>query len=172
MNQDLRKLFEIEEDSKLVLPSTHKNEFIQKLELFNKRRPNQFLKVLIPIAASFILFFSIGYYNNMLLPKDSPIEKQLANIEQQYLIEIQEEWEIFIKLSNDEKLIDRYDKKLKELDANYQEISVKFKEDLNNILILETLIINLQTRLKLLKDIKQHVILINKELELHENTSV
>ena len=63
-----------------------------------------------------------------------------------------------------------FKEKLTDLDNDYQEISRSFKNDSNNILVIESLVENLQTRLQLLKDIQVHINILNQKTEQNENT--
>ena len=82
------------------------------------------------------------------------------------------EWQNFLELAKDENLIQRYKSKLEDLDTDYRLISEQFKHDTNNILVIQDLVNNLQTRLQLLKDIQQHIILLNQKNEQHESTNI
>jgi len=176
MEQDIRDFFENEEMGK-ELPKSHRDEFLQKLEALKKdEKPKPNYGYLYRIAAALIVFVSVGYFalngfdNTSESVTESPIEIQLKTVEKKYLASIHQEWQNFLSIAKDEKLIGRYKEKLKELDGDYQQISMEFKKDTNNTLIIEALIENLQTRLTLLKDIQDHINVLNQKNEQYETT--
>ena len=96
------------------------------------------------------------------------MEIQVAQIEKEYLKSIDNEWQGFVKVTNDQNLVGRYEEKLSSLGDNYKKVSGEFKKDPNNILILESLIENLQRRLQLLKNIRQHIQELNQKNKSYE----
>jgi len=174
MKQDIRDLFRKYEVFNNKLPDTHKQEFYDKLKGFNSKTNKQLnYKNIYRLAATLLLFFAVGYF--MLqgnLKNQSELVEQIETIEQEYLLNINKEWHNFLTIAKDEKLVKRYKKRLEDLNKDYQEISEQFKVDTNNILIVETLIENLNTRLQLLKDIQEHITLLNQENEYYENTTI
>jgi len=178
MKQDLRELFKKTDLSEKKLPINHKDEFILKLtkKSFKKNRKRSF-SYIANIAAFFLILCMVSYFffyqnpsSKTEIVKKTNIETQLKQIEKEYLANINKEWNNFLVLSNDQNLIKRFEQKLKDLDLDYQEISLKYKKEPNNILIIENLIDNLSTRLQLLKDIQEHIKLLNKET--HKNESI
>ncbi|MFD1016555.1 hypothetical protein [Winogradskyella rapida] len=172
MKQDIRTLFSEEDDLK-TLPKNHRTEFADKLKKQSqlKRRPYAWLGV----AAILIIALTIGFnrvdiqsYDNQDSP--SPIVAQIESVEAEYLADIETEWQNFIALADDPVLVERFRKKLKDLDADYKAISVQFKADANNILVIEALVENLQTRLQILKDIQNHINILNQNNEQYEHT--
>lgn len=167
MKRDIRKIFNKEEFPKKKLPDFHEDEFLEKLEVFNKQKSSKSSFKVWKIAASIVLLFSVGYYfSTIKTEKNLTLFAQVKQIEKEYLQNIDAEWNTFVKLTTDKKLIENYKEKLLSLDINYKEISVQFEENPNNINIIELLINNLQNRLQLIKDIKEHL----KELN-QKNTS-
>jgi len=179
MKQDIKEVLNGFEETNKELPAAHRTEFLEKLQGAEKpmSKPENFY-YFIKIAATIVLFVSVGYLALNSFNKsdpiivETPIEKQLKDIEMQYLKHIDAEWQNFVALATDENLIKRFEQKLNDLDAGYQEITVKFKQDKNNILIIESLVENLQTRLRLLKDIQEHIHLLNQKSEQHENITI
>ena len=174
MEQDIRKLFNTENETDTQLPLTHRAEFQNKLRNAKQKQKPRFNAVY-KYAAIALLFFAIGYVSiqQIIAPsevEETALELQLKEVEQQYLDHIDKEWENFKSLTNDERLIHRYEQKLDELNNDYQELSIQFEEDRSNILTIEKLISNLQTRLQFLKDIQSHIKTLNKEIQQHENT--
>ena len=171
MKRDIRPLFKDTTVHSKRLPEDHRQEFINKLGETKNRKPIPWLK----IAALLVTFLAVGYAIITFGKEDSStqqleIAQQIEAVEQEYLKDIEKEWKRFVAIANDDVLVARFKKKLDDLDKNYQIISVQFKEDSNNILIIETLVENLQTRLKLLKDIQQHIEILNQNNEQHEQT--
>lgn len=178
MKRDIRNLFKEEDLKKNPLPNNHRLEFLEKLKANSSIEVEPKNKFLVyKIAASVLLFVSIGYFISKPFNSESKIEtsrliEQIETVEQQYLKSIDKEWENFLMLSKDEKLIKRYKNRLDDLNQSYQEISEQYRNDANDFLVLETLVENLQTRLQLLKDIQKHIILLNQQNRNHENTTI
>jgi hypothetical protein len=162
------------------LPTGHREEFYNKLKSRRTTTKSTFSSnYLLKVAAVILLFIAlsiIGFnWNNnraKTIVKSNPIEKQLETIEKEYLASIDKEWQNFLDLAKDENLINRYKSKLDDLDTDYRLISEQFKHDTNNILVIQDLVNNLQTRLQLLKDIQQHIILLNQKNEQYETTNI
>lgn len=170
MKQDIRNLFK-EDDELKTLPKNHRTEFLNKLKkpTKNKYTSNVWFK----IAATLIIALTVGLSLIYTKPKTeevSPIIAQIEAVEAEYLKNIETEWKRFVAIADDSVLVDRFKKKLDDLDADYKEISLKFKSDTNNILVIESLVENLQTRLQLLKDIQKHIKILNQKNEHNENT--
>lgn len=180
MKKDIRDLFKKEEDLNVKLPQFHRQEFLEKLNDSKRKAPKALTYGYIyKMAAALILLFAIGSvvsksFDNDLkeVVDESTIEKQMKNIEKGYVTSIDNEWKSFLKLTKDEKLIDRYEKKLSSLDTEYRVILETFKNDNNNVTVIEELIGNLQTRLKLLKDIQAHIKLLNKNRKENETITI
>ena len=178
MGHDIRKLFETEEETENKLPVSHRDEFQNKLKAIKpKHKQRQGLRNIFKYAASVLLLVTLSYFSfNKLtkkpIIKESALELQLKEVEQQYLENIEKEWESFKALADDEKLVKRYEKELNELSADYQTISKQFESDNKDILIIESLVSNLQTRLQLLKDIQEHINLLNQENGHYETIQI
>jgi len=175
MKQDIKEVLNGFEETNKELPAAHRTEFLEKLQGAEKpmSKPKIFNYVF-KIAAIIVLFVSVGYlaldsFNKPdLIIVETPIERQLKDIEMQYLKHIDTEWRNFVALATDKNLIKRYEQKLNDLDVGYQEVIVKFKQDKNNILIVEALVENLKNRLQLLKDIQDHINLLNQKTKSYE----
>ncbi|WP_179376560.1 hypothetical protein [Winogradskyella wichelsiae] len=172
MKQDIRSLFNEEDDLK-TLPENHRTEFRERLKKQSepKRSPYAWLSA----TAILIIAVTIGF--NVMqkeakpeLNKESPIIAQVEAVEAAYLKDIETEWQSFIAIADDAVLVERFRKKLKDLDTDYKAISVQFKDDANNILVIEALVENLQTRLQILKDIQNHIKILNQTNEHNEKT--
>lgn len=157
MKRDIRELFKEDEFEK-ELPENHRIEFLEKLKATNEKKKFPFKKIVGYVASVAVL---VSVY--LFLPKNKTDEKNqqlllhVQEIETEYLKNINTEWNNFLELTNDEKLIERYDEKLKELSADYKVLSSKLNEKPNDINVLEALISNLQKRLQTLKDIQEHI---------------
>ena len=180
MKQDLRELFKDFPLKEKELPINHRGEFISKLTKKSFRKDKKWNSVYITnIAASFLILcivsFAFFYQKTKIQSKITNkmnFETQIKEIEVDYLKNIEKEWNSFLALSKDQKLIERFEQKLEELNLDYQEISLKYKENPDNILIIEDLIGNLSTRLQILKDIQEHIIIINRANALHETINI
>ena len=170
MKRDIRDLFKGEDLINKKLPDNHRVEFLKKLKQPLNTKINRFF--FLKIAAAILIALSVGYHTFYNQQDDEvlTIVAQIEAIEGEYLVDIETEWKKFIAITNDEVLVTRFKKKLNELDKDYKEITVEFKNGTNNILVIEMLIDNLQTRLQILKDIQKHINVINKESEQYENT--
>lgn len=158
MEKDLRKLFGTDEVSTKKLPKNHEEEFLQKLEKQTTKRKNPrtfFWRV----AASITIVLAVGYFAITMLGNNTqtPLQKQVAQIEKNYLKQIDQEWETFVKTANDPDLVTYYKDRLDRLKEDYNRISDQFSQEPNNIIILEELIQNLQRRLELLKNIQKQI---------------
>jgi hypothetical protein len=170
MKRDIRELFKQEDELK-TLPKNHRTEFFNKLQKEPKKKSNTFFWL--SIAAVAIIALSIGFnifYYKPLKDEVSPMLVQIEAVEAEYLEDIEKEWKSFVAIADDKNLVARFKKRLDELDKDYQDISTKFKEDSNNILVIESLVENLQTRLQILKDIQEHIKILNQQNEQYENT--
>lgn len=175
MKRDIRELFKTEDEVvKNKLPQNYRQEFLDKLKSNapNKPKKTNHLNWL-KIAAVLVLLLTVGFgiFNTKNTEEQpSPLIAQIESVEKEYLENIHAEWQNFIKLTDDENLVKRYEKRLTSLDNDYQETSNSFKNDPSNILVVESLITNLQTRLQLLKDIQEHIKILNQKNEHNENT--
>ncbi|WP_339625145.1 hypothetical protein [uncultured Winogradskyella sp.] len=169
MQRDIRDLFTAEEDLK-SLPENHREEFLGKLQQQPKSTSTLFTWVKIVAVVITVITVGFGLINTYSDEEDiSPMIAQIKAVEAEYLENIDVEWQRFIVLAKDEKLVDRFRKKLDELDSNYKDISIQFEEDANNILVVEALVENLQTRLQILKNIQNHIKILNQKNEQNEN---
>lgn len=158
MEKDLRNLFDTKEFPKKKLPEGHELDFMQKL---NQQKPAKkysrsfFLKV----AASIAIIFTAGHFviNSPMSDSQTELQKQVAQIEENYLKQIDQEWKTFQAVAKDPNLVKYYKERLDRLKEDYDTLSERFSEEPNNILILEELIKNLQRRLELLKSIQKQI---------------
>ncbi|MBV7270548.1 hypothetical protein [Winogradskyella luteola] len=170
MKQDIRDLFKQGEDLKIP-PVNHRVEFLDKLENQPKKKSNSFFWLRIAAIVVFALTVGISvFYNKPTEENVSPMIAQIEAVEAEYLEDIEKEWKNFLSIANDEVLVARFKKKLDELDSDYKEISIQFKNDTNNILVIEALVDNLQTRLQILRDIQEHIKILNQKSEQYEKS--
>ncbi|WP_431135009.1 hypothetical protein [Psychroserpens mesophilus] len=180
MKQDIRDLFTNEEGSGSQLPEHHRQEFYDKLKASRPKRKSSLSRnYLLKMAAVILLFLALTFVINTTTDKvsnqiadESVMETQINAIEKQYLTNIDDEWQNFIRITDDDTLVKRYKQKLDDLDKDYKEISNQFKADQNNILVVEALVDNLKTRLQLLKDIQEHIKVLNQKNEHYETISI
>mgnify|MGYP000436328504 CR=1 FL=1 len=165
MKQDIREIFKKDVLPKKKLPDFHEDEFLGKLENFNKKEKSKLLMQIFKIAASILLLVSCGYIfkNTYSNPTKTASEIQIIAIEKEYLNSINKEWNTFTEITNDTILIRKYKNKLKAADVDYKKITTQLKELPNNINVLESLIANLQRRLQLIKDINEHINELNQK---------
>lgn len=169
MKQDIRDLFKEEEELK-TLPDNHRAEFLDKL---NKQKQSKNKRYTwIGAVAVVVVALTIGFALFTKQPTEniSPFIAQVEAVEAEYLEEIKTEWQNFVALADDEVLVARFKKKLDELDNDYKIISKQFKSDANNIQVVEALVENLQTRLQILKDIQEHIKILNQKNEQNEKS--
>nr|WP_321222890.1 hypothetical protein [uncultured Psychroserpens sp.] len=185
MKQDIRDLFR-DTDANLIdtsgkqLPDNHRQEFYDQLKASRPRRESKLnTNYLIKIAAIITLFvaLTVALFTTLdntskQIVEEPSIETQIERIEKEYLASIDLEWQRFLTVANDEKLVERYKDKLDDLTRDYKEISLQFKEDNNNISVIESLVENLQTRLQLLKDIQEHIKVLNQKNEQYETINI
>ncbi len=172
MERDIRDLFKDNSEINTELPLNHRKDFKQKLELQDRKNQQVNKSMIFKIAVSFMLVFSIVTYyfvdnkSSIVEKEESAFQAQVKAIEKEYLQNIENEWQQFLAISKDSILIKKYETKLRGFDSEYHKITHQLQETPNNINILELLINNLQRRLELIKNIKEHI----KELN-QKNTS-
>jgi hypothetical protein len=169
MEHDIRDLFKNETNTKKKIPKNNREEFITKLAVLNPKKRTKKLAIL-KIAASILLLFSCIYLyqkENLKVEK-SAFEIQVEKIEKDYINNIDKEWKGFLAIAKDTVLIQKYEVKLKESDTEYSRITKQLKKNPNNVNILESLIENLQRRLQLIKDIKEHMKELNQKNKSNE----
>ena len=180
MKQDIRHLFRDDDASGKQLPDNHRQEFYGKLKASRPRRESKInTSYLIRVAALIVVFLGLTFTifktidnRSTQIVESSSMETQIEAIEKEYLASIDVEWQNFLAVANDQRLVSRYKDKLDDLDADYKEISKQFKTDTNNIFVIESLVENLQTRLQLLKDIQEHINVLNQKTEQYETINI
>jgi len=179
MEQDIRDLFKTDDFSKKKLPKAHRSEFLDKLKATKVKNKNRVSKYkLLKIAAIVLVLVSVGYFS--ITPfgitsgttEETALQLQIKTVEAQYLKHIEREWGNFLQITNDDTLVTRYKQKLKSLDDDYKDISEQFQENANDIVIVEALVENLKRRLQLLKDIQEHIKILNQENDSYEKNDI
>ena len=170
MKQDIRDLFK-EEETFQALPNNHREEFLTKLQSQPKRKSHVFYWIGAVAVAVVVLVLGFNLANTAATTQNtSSVLAQIEAVDAKYLKDIEKEWQSFVALTEDERLVERFKVRLNELDKDYQEISSQFNQDSNNIVVIESLVENLQTRLKLLKDIQEHIKILNQNNEQNEKS--
>ena len=173
MERDIRDLFDKNKNIETELPQNHREEFFQKLHEVDQERPKKKTLVLLKIAAVIALvfcgtFFYFKDFSSIKKTAKTEIQVQIELFENEYLTNINKEWESFIKVANDSVLVKKYEVKLKESVTDYKKITDQLKENPDNINVLESLINNLQRRLELIKNIKEHINELNQKNTSYE----
>lgn len=176
MKQDIRDLFKNSHIERKELPGEHREEFYQKLKASRPRRQSKLnssylwkvaIIIILFVAFTLTIFKTSDRISNQVV--ETPIEMQFDIIEKQYLAYIDREWDSFVSMADDERLVKRYKSKLENLSQDYLQLNQQLKGDPNNILLIEALVENLKSRLGLLKDIQNHIQIINQNNEQNEN---
>ncbi|WP_445748134.1 hypothetical protein [Polaribacter sp.] len=170
MKQDIRKLFDHEKNDKIHLPKNHKEQFLEKLETIHTSKNKRNFKNLYKIVASILIIISCTIYYKINYPKikKTSFEIQIDDLEKEYLKDINKEWKGLKTITNDTLLLKKLSIKMKDYEENYQKIIVNFKDNPNNINVLESLITNLQRRLQLINEIKEHINELNQKSTSNE----
>lgn len=165
MKQDIRDIFIHEKRDKMQLPKNHKEQFLEKLETIHTSKNKRNFKNRYKIVASVLIIISctIFYKTNYLKIQKTSFEVQVEDLEKEYLKDINKEWNGLKTITNDTLLLKKLSIKMKDYEENYQKIIVDFKENPNNINVLESIITNLQRRLQLIKEIKKHINELNQK---------
>lgn len=165
MERDIRDLFSKDDFVYTEIPKNHRKDFIEKLGKHQPKKDKKRKYKTLKIVASFLLLMTCGYFykNTISSPEKSSLEIKMESIEKDYLISIDKEWNRFMEVAKDSILIKKYEVKLKESNTDYQKITKQFTAFPNDINVLQSLIDNLQRRLQLVKDIKEHINELNQK---------
>ncbi|MFK7748884.1 MAG: hypothetical protein AB8B65_10860 [Kordia sp.] len=144
------------------LPKGHRAEFLEKLSatetVSTSNPPFTYWRA---IAAACVLLIGIGAFvytnNGGKKVEQTSLFTEMKSIEDKYLQDIASEWKSFQLTANDNYLVKKYEERLKNLDASYQELKEVFLVEKNSLTTLEKMIKNLQMRLNLLQEIQQHL---------------
>ena len=169
MERNIRDLFKNDDESNLEIPENHRAEFLEKLTKQNSKNKGFSKRKIVSIVASVVILVSFSiYFFQVNDAKKLPFQVQVAEIEKEYLSSIDKEWQKFIEVAKDSILVKKYEQKLNDFDTEYQKITKQLKQTPNNIYVLESLIENLQRRLELIKNIKEHIKELNQKQTSNE----
>jgi hypothetical protein len=174
MAQDLRNLFkEDHQDKHLEMSKGHEDRFLQKLEkeLPQKQKGSHYFSFL-NIAASVIVLLGLSYgaynYFQSTITSDNPVEvvstdlkslgdvsPDLKKVEDYYLASINLELSKVQLTTENKELFDGYIERLKELNTEYDKLTVELNENGPNEETLDALIDNLKFRLNLVMRLKE-----------------
>lgn len=169
MKQDIRDLFKEELLEERELPCNHRLDFEHKLNNLSEKKKTTNYLFMVAASISLLVLISSLFYTKEDRGQETPkIITEVQQLEQQYLTSIDKEWQQLLKITNDEKLIAHYEKTLNDLNVNYKKLSKRFSKNPNDVFVLEKLLDNLKHRLKILKDIKDHITVLNQKNETYE----
>ena len=170
MKHDIRNLFDKEKLIKKELPNSHREDFINKLKNTAKEKASEkkfsYYKV-VSVLILMIVGVSI-YFTFSKNEKSNSILAQVDKIEKEYIVNINKEWNQFIEITDDTKLVNKYQNKLNQLKSDYKKITRNLQENPDDVFVLESLISNLQQRLELIKNIKEHINELNQNKKSNE----
>lgn len=174
MGQNLKDLFKNQpKDESVKMSQGHEARFLEKLDkaLPQKKKSNHF--GFLNIAASVIVLLGLSYgafqfFNNP-LPPDEPTEvvtvdkiktmgdisPDLKKVEDFYLASINLELSKVNLTPDNNELVDGYIERLKELNAEYDNLTIELNDNGPNEETLDALINNLKFRLNLVMQLKQ-----------------
>lgn len=174
MSQDLRELFERERKRAHPMPGGHEARFEQKLaEAFPRPRPAY--RLWIGVAASVVALLGMGIwlYQPGPVPAENPVQvvshdsvqntpglslgdlsPDLRKVEQYYTANISLELASLDISPANKKMADDYMARLRDLDAEYQNLVAELNEIGPNEETISAMIKNFQIRLQLLQKLK------------------
>ncbi|GAB5564444.1 MAG: hypothetical protein Wins2KO_15070 [Winogradskyella sp.] len=175
MAQDLRNLFkENTKDQGIKMSEGHEARFFEKLEkeLPIAKKPSRFSFFYIAASVVVLLGLSFGavkYFNNpdIIEPNKEPIivetdlktigdySPELKKVEDYYLASINLELSKVELTPENKDLVDGYILRLKELNDEYQKLTIELNENGPNEETLDALIENLKLRLNLVTRLKE-----------------
>ena len=174
MGQNLKDLFKNQpKDESVKMSQGHEARFLEKLDeaLPQKKKSSHFR--FLNIAASVIVLLGLSYgafqfFNEPPLPDDNDklvntekiktmgdISPDLKKVEDFYLASINLELSKVNLTPDNKDLVDGYIERLKELNAEYDNLTVELNENGPNEETLDALISNLKFRLHLVMQLKQ-----------------
>lgn len=168
MKKDIRDIVKEKSPDQQQLPQNHRSEFYDKLMEQKKKKPSKsiFLKIAATVAILIMgSFFTWQFLTTTQEESTDNSTISLVEIESDYQLKIEKEWQSLLQLTSDSTLINRYDKKLAQLNEDYKNLSQEYSSDSNNIEHIENLVQNLEYRLQLLKDIQSHIKIIKKSID-------
>ena len=188
MAQDLRNLFKNEPKNKDVkMSKAHDTRFLEKLDAALPKENTSRRFGFLNIAASILLLLGLGYWAfNTTHSIDGPIEptkvvntdiKSLGDIlpdfkkvEDYYLASINLELSKVKLTSQNKELFDGYVQRLKELNDEYDTLTIELNTNGPNEQTLDALIDNLKYRLNLVMRLKEKLAEYNDDSFMQERT--
>ncbi|MEO1031435.1 MAG: hypothetical protein AAFX55_08515 [Bacteroidota bacterium] len=175
MAQDLRNLFE--KDTKVQrakMSEGHEARFLEKLEkeLPIEKKSSGFSFLNIAASVVVLLGLSFGAYQvfkgsgGKVVPEDNPVVEnniksmgefspELKKVEDYYLASINLELSKVELTPENKDLVDGYIQRLKELNDEYNKLTIELNENGPNSITLDALISNLKLRLNLVTRLKE-----------------
>lgn len=192
MAQDLRGMLKDYQPEAPKLSKGHEARFEDKLDVaFSENKSDSNFFFWMKIAATIIVFLTVGYFGYQYLQKDSSIDNQwvdntmevenetptitignlspdLKKVEDFYVTGINQQLASLNRTPENEELINGYLHRLEELDDAYKTLNAELNEVGPSEATITALIDNLQLRLELLFKLKNKL----KELKTleHEDT--
>ncbi len=174
MAQDIRDLFDNDEEAEVTMPMHHEKRFLEKLDkAMPKKKASNFGWLKIAASIVLLLGISFGVYKNYKSPKEipneivitNPIEKKslgdvspaLKKVEDYYLASIHLELSKIEYTPETKELFDGYLEQLSELNKEYERLSLELTASGPSELMVNALIDNLKFRLKLLYRLKDQL---------------
>lgn len=177
MAQDLRKLFNEKNSSKSEVKMSNGHE-MRFMELLDKQLPNDkpyFTFSFIKIAASIVVLLGLSYGFYSIFPEEKANNEEIVNadggdntlksladvspdlkkVEDYYLASINLELSKLELTPENKELVDGYMVRLKELNDEYDRLTLEWNENGLNEETLDALISNLKLRLNLIVQLKK-----------------
>ena len=187
MSQDLKKLFEQERKKTFRMPEGHERRFESRLDAAFSQEKKSYRRW-IGIAASVIALLGLGLWSYWPSPQGESIQPavvqqdslqpqgfslgdlspDLKKLEQYYTANINMELANLDISGEHKNLADDYLKRLRELDAEYQNLNLELNEIGPNEETITAMIRNFQLRLDLLLKLKEKL----NELKQSKNETV
>ena len=174
MAQDLRKLFEEDpKDQHIKMSADHEARFLQKLDKELPKRIGSSHFSFLNIAASVVVLLGLAYGAFQAFPSsgstiEGPIKvvdtdiktlgdvsPDLKKVEDYYLASINLELSKVQLTPENKELFDGYVERLKELNEEYDKLTIELNDNGPNVETLDALIDNLKFRLNLVMRLKE-----------------
>ena len=192
MAQDIRDMLKDYQPEDPKLSKGHEARFEDKLDsAFSEKKSDNSFFFWMKIAASIVVFLTVGYFGYQYFQKDTTIDNQLVNntkevenetptitignlspdlkkVEDFYVTGINQQLASLNRTPENEELINGYLLRLEELDNAYKTLNTELNEVGPSEATITALIDNLKLRLELLFKLKNKL----KELKTLENETI
>lgn len=191
MAQDIRDLLKDYQPEEPKLSKGHDARFEDKLDsAFSEKKSDKSIFFWMKIAASIVVFLTVGYFGYQYFQKDTTIDTELVDtkttedvtptitignlspdlkkVEDFYVTGINQQLASLNRTPENEELINGYLLRLEELDNAYKALNTELNEVGPSEATITALIDNLQLRLELLFKLKNKL----KELKSLENENI